>query len=591
MNLLTIMHTPIGRVRWLRLPFGISSAPEEFQRKQREVLEGLEGVINIADDILIYGCGDTQEEADKDHDKNLIDLLERCRERNLKLNPEKLKFRLHELPFMGHKVTTNGLKPDESKIEAITSKAVLRFLGMCKFLAQYIPRFSEACAPLREISNSTSEFSWANTQQAAFTNIKQKVTSACALQYFDPGAPVTLQVDASNYSIGVTLLQKNHPVAYAYSLTTLTKPGKDNYAQIEKECLATVHAMTRWDQWLYGHHHIVVESDHKPLETIFKHPISHAPKRLQKMMLHLQRYTFTIVYRKGSTLSRAPLPREQAQVDSFEVFVTENIQITSKPERITDHTHSVIQRATQEDPILSRIIPYIQHGWPDKRTTVERNQQTTGLSGGNLRTLMACSTKVTKSLFPLLWGKGCWKKSMQHTKGSKNQFLMPSTQCTGHQCKETSRKLVNIVQRVHSEATNTNQSPCYIIPFQSYPGSLYPKISSNTVRSVPDNSRPLHWLFWGWHIARHPLIHNCLTHKKDICPIWLTDGVYNRQWPTVHFNRIRMFCQRLELQAYNQLSLSQPGEWTCRSHCESCQNILRNSANTKQFANILRTFC
>ena len=153
-SLLTTMHTAI-EVRWLRLPFGISSAPEEFQRRQREVLEGLEGVINIADDILIYGCGDTQEEADKDHDKNLIDLLERCRERSLKLNPEKLKFRLHELPFMGHKVSTNGLKPDESKIEAITSlpvptdkKAVLHFLGMCNFLAQYIPRLSEPCAPL-----------------------------------------------------------------------------------------------------------------------------------------------------------------------------------------------------------------------------------------------------------------------------------------------------------------------------------------------------------------------------------------------------------------------------------------------------------
>ena len=101
-----------------------------------------------------------------------------------------------------------------------------------------VPRLSEACAPLREISNSTSEFSWADTQQAAFTDIKQKVTSACALQYFDPGAPVTLQVDASDYDIGATLLQKNHPVAY--SSTTLTKSEKDNYAQIEKECLAIV---------------------------------------------------------------------------------------------------------------------------------------------------------------------------------------------------------------------------------------------------------------------------------------------------------------------------------------------------------------
>ena len=383
-SLLTTMHTPTGRVRWLRLPFGISSAPEEFQRRQREVLEGLNGVINIADDILIYGSGDTQEEADEDHDKNLIALLARCRERNLKLNPEKLKFRLQELPFMGHKVTISGLKPDDSKIEAITSmpvpsdkKAVLRFLGMCNFLAQYIPCLSEACSPLREISNSTSEFSWANTQEAAFNDIKQKVTNACTLQYFNPSASVILQVDASDYGIGAALLQKGHPVAY--SSTTLTKSERDNYAQIEKECLAIVHAMTRWDQWLYGHHHIIVESDHKPLETIFKHPISQAPKRLQKMMLRLQRYTFTVVHRKGSTmwladtLSRAPIPRKQAHIDSFEVFIAETIQLTSKPEHITDHTHSIIQRATQEDPVLSRIIPYVQHGWPDKRTAIEEN--------------------------------------------------------------------------------------------------------------------------------------------------------------------------------------------------------------------------
>ena len=84
--------------------------------------------------------------------------------------------------------------------------------------------------------------------------------------------------------------------------------------------------MTRWDQWLYGHHHIVVESDHKLLETISKHPISHARKHLPKILLRLQRYTFTIVHRKGSTmwladtLSRAPLPRKQVQVNQGSVW-------------------------------------------------------------------------------------------------------------------------------------------------------------------------------------------------------------------------------------------------------------------------------
>ena len=66
---LTTMHTPIGRVRWLRLPYGITSAPEEYQRRHSEVIEGLDGVANIADDTLVYGCGETIEEAEKDHDR------------------------------------------------------------------------------------------------------------------------------------------------------------------------------------------------------------------------------------------------------------------------------------------------------------------------------------------------------------------------------------------------------------------------------------------------------------------------------------------------------------------------------------------
>ncbi len=378
-SLLTTMHSPIGRVRWLRLPFGISSAPEEFQRRQQDVLDGLDGVINVADDILVYGSGTSQEEAEKDHDKHLINLMNRCRERNLKLNPEKFKFKLKEVPFMGHRVTAEGLKVCKEKIEAITKmptpedkKAVLRFLGMCNFLAQFIPKLSETCSPLREISGASHEFSWSSVQQKAYDEVKAKVAHSCSLQYFDPTLPVTLQVDASDYGIGSALLQNGRPVAY--SSTTLSKSERDNYAQIEKECLAIVHAMTRWDQWLYGHHNILVESDHKPLETIFKHPVTQAPKRLQKMMVKLSRYTFNIQYRKGSTmwladtLSRAPLKRHETSIPEFEVFAADYMNTDSKPDRIEDHTFRLIQRATADDPVLSHLIPCIRHGWPTEKS-------------------------------------------------------------------------------------------------------------------------------------------------------------------------------------------------------------------------------
>ena len=58
---LTTFHTPFGRYRWKRLPFGISSAPEVFQRKMHELIEGLDGVEVIADDFLIVGFGESAE--------------------------------------------------------------------------------------------------------------------------------------------------------------------------------------------------------------------------------------------------------------------------------------------------------------------------------------------------------------------------------------------------------------------------------------------------------------------------------------------------------------------------------------------------
>ena len=88
---LTTFNTPFGRYRSLRLPFGLSSAPEEFQRRQHQVVEGPPGVLSIHDDTLLYGEGDTYEEAHRDHDEKLQKLMKRCQERNVKLNKEKMK--------------------------------------------------------------------------------------------------------------------------------------------------------------------------------------------------------------------------------------------------------------------------------------------------------------------------------------------------------------------------------------------------------------------------------------------------------------------------------------------------------------------
>jgi len=108
-SLLTTFETPFGRLRWRRLPFGVIPAPEIFQARMHEALAGLKGVACIADDILIAGSGATIVEATADHNKNLRALMERYREKGLKLNSEKLKLNRTTTVFCGHELTQQYL--------------------------------------------------------------------------------------------------------------------------------------------------------------------------------------------------------------------------------------------------------------------------------------------------------------------------------------------------------------------------------------------------------------------------------------------------------------------------------------------------
>ena len=122
-SLMTTMHTSSGRYRWLHLPFGISSAPEEFQKRLMSALEGLDGVLCIADDILVYGEGTTYQESEKDHDRRLAALMECCSKKNMKLNQSILQFKLKQVKFMGNVKADRGMKADPDKLAAISAMA------------------------------------------------------------------------------------------------------------------------------------------------------------------------------------------------------------------------------------------------------------------------------------------------------------------------------------------------------------------------------------------------------------------------------------------------------------------------------------
>ena len=141
---LTTFNTPFGLYRFLRLPFGINSAPEIFQRRITQTFEDIDGADAIVDDILIWGKDVTE------HNKRLEQVLQRVRDINLKLNTEKSIVQTDEVTYIGHILSSKGIKPDPSKVQAITEmkspqdkKELQRVMGMVNYLGKFIPNLSD----------------------------------------------------------------------------------------------------------------------------------------------------------------------------------------------------------------------------------------------------------------------------------------------------------------------------------------------------------------------------------------------------------------------------------------------------------------
>ncbi|KAK7090822.1 hypothetical protein V1264_010573 [Littorina saxatilis] len=387
-SLLTTFETPFGKYRWRRLPFGVSASPEEFQRRMDEALRDLPGVFAVHDDIIIWGKDEDGKSASEVHDRNVKQLLQRCREKGIKLNSDKVEYKKTEISYLGHVISTEGVKADPKKIDAVKKlktpedkAAVQRLLGMVGYLQKFAPRLSEIATPLRQLVKKNVHFRWdEQVHGKALQEIKEVLSQPPVLKFFNPKAEkVVLQCDASEFGLGACLMADGHPVQYASRALTETER---NYAQIEKEMLAIVFGLERFERYVYGRH-VEVESDHKPLIPIHKKSLLSAPKRLQRMLLRTQKYDYTVVYKKGTemyiadTLSRAVessgtggdrTRREEIFQSELEkeietVNMTSHIAVTE--ERLTE-----LQEETRRDQDLGLLMKIVQTGWPEERRNV-----------------------------------------------------------------------------------------------------------------------------------------------------------------------------------------------------------------------------
>ncbi len=144
---------PWGKYSYLRLPMGIASSRDIFQAKISELMVALEFVRVYIDDLLCI----TRASLDN-HLQKLREVLTRLRDAGLKVNACKLKFCSTKTEFLGYVLTTDGIKPQTKKVQAILTltpptgvKDLRRFLGMVQYYRDLWAKCSNMFAPLTSL--------------------------------------------------------------------------------------------------------------------------------------------------------------------------------------------------------------------------------------------------------------------------------------------------------------------------------------------------------------------------------------------------------------------------------------------------------
>lgn len=297
---ITAFVTPDGLYQFKAMPFGLMNAPASFSRVMRTVLRGLEFVDNFIDDILVHTP--TWEQ----HIAALRSLMTRLKEANIKAKPSKCFVGFAKVDFLGHQLSRGFLRPLHDKVADIqtaprpkTKKELRSFLGLAGYYRKFVPNFSATAVPLTDLlkKGNPNVLEWDEVHENAFTALKAKLSREPILHLPDVNREFVLRTDASNTGIGAVLLQEfdgeKFPIAYA---SKKLLPREQAYSTIEKECLAVVWAVQKFETFLYGRE-FVLEVDHQPLLAVQKSKVANG--RILRWALALQQYRFRIEAIKG----------------------------------------------------------------------------------------------------------------------------------------------------------------------------------------------------------------------------------------------------------------------------------------------------
>ena len=296
----TAFRTSRGQYEFIVMPFGLVNAPATFQRLMNSVFKNELGafICVYLDDILVYS------ETLEDHIRHVRQALERLREAKLYGRLHKCEFFRTEVEYLGFDVGTQGIRASPDKVRAVREwprpegvRDVRSFLGLAAYYRRFIRHFSQIAAPLTNLTKDKIPFSWTETEDIAFRQLKQALTSAPVLHLPDFTKAFTITTDASLVSVGAVLEQDfGHglqPVAYE---SKKLGPAEMRYSAYERELLGVVWALGKWRHYIEGRH-CTIRSDHSSLRYLPNQPSVN--RRIWKWVAILQGYDLDIVHIPG----------------------------------------------------------------------------------------------------------------------------------------------------------------------------------------------------------------------------------------------------------------------------------------------------
>lgn len=282
------------------LPFGLSNAPATFQSTMNQLLQPLlrKDVIVFFDDILVYSP------SWEEHIEHLISVFSLLRQNSWYVKESKCAFGLEELAYLGHIISTQGIKPDPDKIEAVvnwpvpsTVKQTKVFLGLTGYYRKFVAQYAQIAAPLTNLLRKDG-FVWSEEARTAFDQLKTALTTTSVLIFPNFSDPFVVQT--------AVLLQQEHLIAYFSKKLSNLRRCASTYS---KELWALTEVMQKWRHYLLGSE-FVIRTDHCSLKYLLGQVIQSSEH--QYFLTRLLGFSFSIVYKKGKdngaagALSRLP---------------------------------------------------------------------------------------------------------------------------------------------------------------------------------------------------------------------------------------------------------------------------------------------